>query len=796
MSKNAHKLGDNVHGLCNEKGAYSATTDRMGSDEAGNADTVVASAATGPTLGRFSDESLSNCGDLLAFSENATRFQNKRSKMRLDAQTMYALVADSLCEVLLPDNHMPSTLEARNLKLTVRNSYDLERVGRGFRIEGKLYEISEICDNHHAQRPTSLLLYINSMTKILVSHLVFQISSSLIRRYRPDVPETVTELRNNASLRVVYTAMANAVERKEKYPDDDHNSVVLLFVLRNGALHKALLQHDYDTFLKEMHVASIKDSMTTHNILASAILIVLPTIREMYNTLLTCMLSLASGDIEKHPQQKQYLLNKAKTCINYLLPFSITLYKAIEQLPHHRDSRTKIEATIEDVTYLLEVTKGDAKTLASLIEIPKIPYSSPVIYNNGNGLEKIAATLLVLYPGIEVSGDQILLHDGKPYLINLGTNKIEKDHPCFARTIEGKYSSQEEIIVEDIRRLFASIQELVPHMDWNIFIKELRIICTNLRSETFANHAQQRLLEKLRTNLLPSTLFDKKLPLVAYESILPRVHDILAFLDNERLLEATQRYTKLVYGLRTQVFSAEDFLEISGYKRPTEDRVTDTSIIASRKLFAAIDKSHRYFETSISVPTPQSSYTPTPITLLEEGSHAYKISKLCPKKRKQLIKTLSRRSPHYVLLRELYYIVMPVVALCAAGIAYLFLTPLMPAKTVVVAVIFSISLFAVAFIHKKVAHKTCYLMSISQEIRETETQYKYFPDTDNNRRLASNDNVEAGFIEQQPYANTIRTIQQEPEISQESAASQVSNAEIDVDTVVPLPARNTAAVPT
>lgn len=735
------------------------------------------------SIGRFSDISLSNCGNLLSFSQEASKYQNKRSKMQLDADAMYALVADALCEVLLPKNHAPSHLEVENRKLIVRNNYDLERVGRGFRVEGRLYEILEICDNHHACKPTSLLHYIQSMSKMLTYHVVFEISSSLIRIYRPNVPETAAELRSNTSLRMAYAAMVSAAIKKEKHPDDDRNSAVLLFIMHNETLHNAILQKDYDTFLKEIHIATIKDSMETNNILASAILVMLPTIRIVYNALITCMLSLASGDLEKHTKQKQYLLNTATACINYLLPYSTRLSETIAKLPHHVESGTERTATIQDVLALLKIMKGDIENFASLIEIPKIPYSSPVIYNSDYGLEKIAAALLVLYPGVSINGNQILLHDGKPYLINLGTNKMDAEHPCFARTAGEKYSSQEEAIVSDIRSIFASIQELVPHMDWDIFINELQTICANLRNEKFAADAQQHILAKLKSNLPHSTLFDKKLPIVAYESILPRVNDILSFLANEHLVEATQRYTKLVYGLRTNVFSTEDFLEISGYKKTAKGRTANEGKTESRRLFAAIDSGYKCFEASISV--PERRYTPVhaAVTAIEGRSPAYKISDLCLKKRQKLIKTLSRRSPHYVLLRELHYIVLPMVIMCATGIAYFFLTPPMPLKTIFAAVGLSITLFVATLIHKRIAHKKRYLMSIGQELRDTNIQHKYFPDTEKVTNL-SNDNTATCFIERQKHSRASGSSSQASTSSQESSESTTTTYYTDASIVV------------
>lgn len=695
-------------------------------------------------------EALKNCGDLLAFSDAAARYQNRRSKMQLSGSTVYALVVDALCEDLLPKNHIPSHLMAKSIKLMVNCSHEIERFGRGIRSEGRLHEILEICDNHHAQSPTSLLLYVRSMSRLLENHLVFEISSSLIRKYRPDKPETASELKNNSSLRLLYAAMISAIRRKMERPDeDDCNASVASFVLRNGALHAALLQRNYDAFLKEIHIATIKDAMETCNILASAIRWELPTIRIVYNTLLTCIMSLSSGDLERHPEQKQYLFNTTVACINSLLPYSNSLCEILAKFPHRNATEPKIIATIQDVIPFLAAIEGDVKNFSSLIEIPKIPYSSPVIYNNDYGLEKIAATLLVLYPGTKVTGDEILLHDGKPYLINLGTQTINAEHPCFTRTREGKYSPQEEIVVTDIRKLFAHMQELVPHMDWDIFIKELRTICTNMKNESFAKNAQQHITDKLRSNLPKSTLFDKKLAVVAYESLLPRVNDILTFLDNKHLLEITKHYTKLVYSLRTEaeVFSTDDFIEISGYKRQTEGDVRTKRRAESQSLFTAINNGYKHFEMSISVPELQSSYTPIPKAPSEEGSPEYTISDLCSKKRKKLVKTLARRSPHYVLLRELYYIVLPLITLCTAGITYFFITPLMPVKTIMVAIVFSVALFIAAFVHKKVSHKKCYLMSIGNEIKDTKSLYKYFPDAEEHSSTSSNDNRGTGFIE-------------------------------------------------
>ncbi|MDD9361614.1 MAG: hypothetical protein PV344_01645, partial [Anaplasma sp.] len=193
--------------------------------------------------------------------------------------------------------------------------------------------------------------------------------------------------------------------------------------------------------------------------------------------------------------------------------------------------------------------------------------TGPLQYNTDFGLERLAAISLILYPGKRFTGEEIIVENGKLRLLNMGFEKIDKDNLYFNKSNilnpskEGTLSLEELALLEDIQNIFTSIQEMVPHLNWDVFIAELKKACGKIHSRSFYQDARNGIDEKLRTNLPEVILFDHDyIPQLAYESILPRVHDIEKFLQNAQALASAKHFTKLMGNYKTVDMSTEELL--------------------------------------------------------------------------------------------------------------------------------------------------------------------------------------------------------------------------------------------
>ncbi|MDB1135425.1 hypothetical protein [Candidatus Anaplasma sp. TIGMIC] len=662
-------------------------------------------------------------GNLYSFSSLASQHLSRRSNVMLGAETMYAFICDPLYQLLVRDNSAHTFLNESCMKTVFSSTLRIDCTTMGNHVAERRTEIKRICSNHKAENSTTLRKRSEDILDKAAHKLTLRACDML---YTSAYETTNYKLREyDSALRLLYTSFVYEAERYAAFPENGC-SLIMSLMLKNQNLHSCIRKYDYSEFLNELRAQMLQDSIITKRVLKTAMADALQRNKRLFNTLLTCLVSCSSPELNAFPEQKSFLVTAATACINQLMHYSPKLSISIHKLFIDRIDCTNLSS--DDVLTLITELGNGAPALVSGIYIPDIyREEKPIIDNSNHGIERIMAATLILYPGAKISGEEVLLHEGKPVFTNLENGKVIADHPFFnAGASEDTTDALNTAILSDIRQLFSSVREMVPNPDWDAFVTHLHEICALMRSEEFAKTAKREILSKSCRELPGAILHDDHFSTIAYESILPRVNNIERFFQNERLAQAAHYYTKLMYDPDKEIFSAADFLKVSGCVASGTATEQDNTAIPTR-FFETIDKHlHKYVSgpdrgSESSVQTNSQTVSSGLCSFTDKNQ--YKLADLSTRERAEITQTLSRRSSMSVVEWERWCATGAVAVFFATGSVYAAFASLVPIWVAGMLVTQNVILLVFACVQTTVEERKSYVMSVDTSARKNKCAF-------------------------------------------------------------------------
>ena len=665
------------------------------------------------------------CGNLYEISESAARYISQYSKMKLDTETVYALLCDPIYNSLIPESHIEGMLEEVNQHTYISYTHVIKHNGHGYRVEGDVSEVTQVTHNQYIGKYVSLRSYTHGVMKLFAGNLVDLVCYNLTNeRYLECKEKLYEELHSNAAIRSLYGSLVSAVEHYGELCDENVNRA-MFFILERENLYNALKSHDYNQFLYEMHAAAVKDIFTVKQILLQPMVDSLADTRILYNTLVTCAIAYSQPKNNQLWEHDQFVLDLASKYLSTLFLRSPRLQEKIA-LMLKKPAEHIYPLTVEDVLTIF-TTNGHSflECLYNDVNIQEVTQNCSITIDAGQNLERIAAATLVLYPGTAIKGDEIiLLRKGGPRLLNMGNVKIAPNNPHFKSDDAGPRLYKEYNIADDIRVLFLSIQEASHHLDWDVFIKELRTICAKMRNVKFATETQSAIKRKLSDSLYDSVSLVENLPVVIYESILPRVKDIEAFLQNQQLVDSLGHLTKLVHNPDKDILTTSDFLLLSGYKHGEDASHQQAWLQKNMPFFDKIDSNCEHFamhfppNSGADIAKSQGSQ---PSSHTCENENTYKISELDHKKRKGLVKTLATRSFSSTLKYRLLLPTISAAVVFTLLLVYTMQIMLSPLLTTLAGATYVAALVAIVHVYYRNTPKCQnYVMSVPKCVKNSE----------------------------------------------------------------------------
>ena len=665
-----------------------------------------------------------NCGNLYEVSELAAKRLSRYSTAKLDTKTVYALFCDPIYKMLLPESYIEGDIRAVHQRTYISYVHVMKRNGYGYKVEGDVSEITQINSNQYIGRFASLRSYTQGVIRLYAGNLADQVCYVLTNKhYYGCVEKLCKELNDNAAIRLLYRSLVDEVERYHEFGDKD-GSRAMFFILEKENLYNALKSHDYDKFLYEMHDAATKDIFTVKQVVIQPIIDAISDTKRLYNTLLTCAIAYSQPRANPLYEHDKYLLGLASTSLNALLLQSPKLQKKIAQMLGKKEEKM-YTLTRENIHTLFADHEHDfLDCLSNDDNIQAATNNCSITIDANQNLERIAAATLVLYPGAKISGDEIiLLRKGGPSLLNTGNIEINLNNPYFRSTTEDIKLQPEYHVADDIRSLFLSLQEVSHHLNWEVFIEELRAACTHIQSVKFAEQLKPAITRVMTANL-PYCKPSNDIHTVVYESVLPRVRDIEVFLRNQQLVDCVRHLTKLVHDPRKDVLTTSDFLLLSGYKHCEDTLHNHTWSREDLQFFDKIDRNYRrfsmHFPSNPTVATKKSQkdgqqgnvYT-------DEGKH--KISPWDSKTRKNIVKKFADRPFSSTLRHRLFYPAISAAAVATCLFFYLLNIVFTPALTVLLGVAYTLTLLVLTHLYSKSTLRCKdYVMSVPQGLKNAE----------------------------------------------------------------------------
>lgn len=679
-------------------------------------------------VNKWSEEELRKCGDLFLFSTKMAKYVSRHNGRKLSAETCYALICDPIYDLLMTDNYLPADLDVEGHITTLKGFCNLDRAGHGFKIQGTLSEIHQVCLNYNVDNALTLLSYNKSMLKKAAAELAVAACSNLAKNFNDKI---VADLNNDEALRLLYASWITATDNYDRHPEDEY-SYTTSFITGNSGLYKALQNRNYPIFLKEMHSIALKDSLSMFHVVLTTMVGGISALKLSYNTLITCVLF----SIYTKDEKREMLLDEAVECFYPLLNYSDELCQTIQEFLKTTKGEKDISNTLtnSDIRDFIKLKGKDIIAMISNIKSLDRQIAGPLQYNTDFGLERLAAISLILYPGKRFTGEEIIIENGKPRLLNVGFEKIDQDNLYFNKSDiinhskEGTLSLEELALLEDIQNIFTSIQEMVPHLNWDIFIAELKKACGKIHSISFYQDARNGIENKLSTNLSEVVLFDHDhIPQLAYESILPRVHDIEKFLQNAQALAAAEHFTKLMGNNKTEALSTEELLEIL---ESSNDTIFSEDGNCVHPLFEDIENNFKHYSVNLSTAEKDEEAQNSSITFLAYAAPAcvqeedlYQVCNLDNKERKKIIGTFSHRPLKHRFFRKTPYIIAAstvgwtLVALYAAYLIAL------PAIIVAIASVYTLIMYYLILIYAGIDADVNYLMTIRKDGKNSPQLY-------------------------------------------------------------------------
>ena len=600
-------------------------------------------------------ESKSN--NLYNFSMQAAQHASYYSSSAVSTISMYQMLCDAVSSVLIPEHHVSCKLRVEERREQVRGGYENKLMSLGSRSETVFSEVLHVCKNYVTQDFTFLRPYMKTHHSLHIFKYTVSAIEALVKEDEAFLDDPTFSL--------LYGSFSEHFEAYKDFSNED-KPLAMYFIEEHPALYAALSDCDRKKFFEAMRDIALRDFSVTRNIfcvLAQHIL----TFRSMYNNLLLCALLYSRDELSQCPEQKHYLAHNATIAINVLLKFNPKFQREVSKLLQLETPDTLVERITShaDVVTILGSMGGDIAKLVSIFSavMPVLGDVDSSKFSSSNDLEKIAAMHLILYPGSAVHGEDILIGNEKLVMLNIGSLKIKSvSEPA---TIYGE-RHKKIAIMEDIQKIFSSLQELCGHLDCETFIEELRTYCAMMRSQHYAAKIQHAISQRIEQLPEHTKLNGGDLPTVAFESILPRIEEIEEFLQDERMVQLTIQFTKLLHNSEKLILSAPDFLRICGYLDINNASFINDCVVPT-SLLEHIEQNSKHFSSMASkggmsprLPSPTPGRRETDPELC--SNQKYKISTLSTKERNSAFKQLSARS----ISRRVYHVLVrisPVLAL-------------------------------------------------------------------------------------------------------------------------------------
>ncbi|MFV9839215.1 MAG: hypothetical protein AB8U44_04295 [Aaplasma endosymbiont of Hyalomma asiaticum] len=664
-----------------------------------------------------------NCSNLYEVSELAAKRLSRYSAAKLDTKTVYALFCDPIYKMLIPESYMGGDIKAVQQRTYISYMHVVKRNGHGYKVEGDVSETTQINSNQYVGRFASLRSYTQGVTRLYAGNLADHVCHVLTNEhYYGCITKLYEELHDDAAVRLLYRSLVDEVERYNEFGDKD-GSRAMFFILEKENLYNALKSHDYNKFLYEMHDAATKDIFTVKQVVIQPIIDAISDTRRLYNTLLTCAIAYSQHRANPLYEHDQYLLGLALTSLNTLLLQSPKLQKEIAQLLGKQKEKMYPLTRANIHTLLTDHEHSFLDCVSNDDNIKAVTSNCPITIDANQNLERIAAATLVLYPGAKISGDEIiLLRKSGPSLLNTGNIEINLNNPYFRSADEGIKLHQEYNIADDIRSLFLSLQEVSHHLNWEVFVEELRAVCAQIQSVKFAEQVKPAIARVVTANL-PYCETSNDIQTVVYESILPRVEDIEVFLRNKQLVDCVGHLTKLVHDPRKDVLTTSDFLLLSGYQHCENTLHNHTWANEDLQFFGKIDRNHGRFSMhfpsspAVNVKKPQENQ-PVSTYQVEEK---HKISPWDSKLRKSIIKKFADRPFFSTLRYRLFYPTISAAVVATCFFFYLLNIVFTPVLTVLLGATYTFTLLILTHLYGKSTLKSKdYVMSVPQDLKNAE----------------------------------------------------------------------------
>ncbi|MEH0831310.1 hypothetical protein [Anaplasma bovis] len=597
----------------------------------------------------------SKSNNLYNFSTQAAKHASYYASGTVDAEGVYQLLCDAISSVLIPEHHISCALKAEERHEQVRSGYESKFLSLGSYSEIAFSEVVHVCKNHDTQDFTFLRPYLRAHHSLYIFKYTFGAIEALIAKDEAFL--------DTSTFSLLYGSFS---EHFEAYKDFSYENkpLAMYFIEEHDVLYAALSNRDRKKFFEAMHDLTLRDSSTIRTIFC-VLAHHMPTFRSMYNNLLLCALFYSRNELSSFAEQKHYIAYNAEIAINVLLKFSTKFRKEVSRLlrPEAPDDLVEKVTTQKDVEIILRGMGDDLEKLVSSIDMPVYGDVDPSKFSGSNDLEKIAAMHLILYPGSTINGGDILLGDEKLYMLHVDSGKIKPTYEPLT-TFSAKH--KKIAIMEDIQKIFSSLQELCGHLDCETFIEELRTYCAMMRSKHYAIQIQNAIASRVKQLPENTELSRGDLPTVAFESILPRIVEIEEFLQDELMVKITIQFTRFLHNSEKLILSAPDFLRICGYL-DTNNASFINNCAAPTALLDHIEQNYKHFA-SLATKGRSSTRLPSPTSRRRErdpelrSDKKYKISTLSSGERNSALKQLSARS----ISRIIYYILVrisPILAL-------------------------------------------------------------------------------------------------------------------------------------
>ncbi|MCU7611952.1 hypothetical protein OC188_04525 [Anaplasma capra] len=489
----------------------------------------------------------------------ANRVQ-KFSKVSIGTNSIYSLICNAVLSELIKDSYIPGRLElTRNRK--VQTSAFTEEFAHNQTVLSELRSTTIMKMNRDTRELTLMHSYSENLELASrLSYVSVGILPDLFDAYTLTRSGQAAQRRQNVFLRAIYTHLAHVASH-------EHSSGVESSILEHlgedrEAVKSSLISRNYGNFRRHMERIIVRDPKTITSLLLPAVRQSLLHVYSRYNHLLTTIVAYQYvlenpvGTDEQHKALLAEICESSLGHVRFLLQFSPKLtdifwatYAADIGGSKHVSGAKLYEIMRKDnrANKLLSSPTFKRALMTEVAEklerdVTRIELHAHQALGN---LERVAAAILLFYPGCDFTGADIALEKDRVRLLNVEEGKIVPvadsvtDHstsPFFDERRVSRETQTSKHLLLEVRHIFSNFRAHVAPLRWDQFVVELKKLCRDMSTHEFATAAQSSILEQLRSIEHLSKL-DDRIGQISYNSFLPRVRNIESFLSNESLVD-------------------------------------------------------------------------------------------------------------------------------------------------------------------------------------------------------------------------------------------------------------------